>query len=174
MPETSRDLVVVVTHGIDHELSSVAFTIANRGITAGLRVSVFLTSAGVDLVRKRAADSTQVNPLEPLAAMIKDFLARGGALWACTPCVKSRGYRKEDLIDGVVITGASKMHELIAQGAADAGKGNSYAARERRLGSRSSARIRLRTPNKKTAAAKPVKAAPMPSATTNEPVASST
>jgi predicted peroxiredoxin len=118
MAETSRDLVVLVTHGIDHELSSVAFTIANGGITAGLRVSVFLTSAGVDVVRKRAADAAQVNPLEPLAAMIKDFLARGGALWACTPCVKSRGYTQEDLIDGVAITGASKMHELIAHGAA--------------------------------------------------------
>jgi predicted peroxiredoxin len=118
MSEISRNLVVVVTHGIDHELSSVAFTIANGGITAGLRVSVFLTSAGVDLVRKRAADSTQVNPLEPLATLIKDFLDRGGALWACTPCVKSRGYAQADLIDGVVIAGASKMHELIAGGAA--------------------------------------------------------
>jgi predicted peroxiredoxin len=118
MSEISRNLVVVITHGIDHELSSVAFTIANGGITAGLRVSIFLSSAGVDLVRKRAADSTQVNPLEPLAALIKDFLDRGGALWACTPCVKSRGYVQADLIDGVEITGASKMHELIAGGAA--------------------------------------------------------
>jgi predicted peroxiredoxin len=118
MSEISRNLVVVVTHGIDHELSSVAFTIANGGITAGLQVSVFLTSAGVDLVRKRAADSTQVSPLEPLATLVKDFLVRGGALWACTPCVKSRGYAQDDLIDGVVITGAGKMHKLIAQGAA--------------------------------------------------------
>jgi len=118
MAQTSRDLVMVVTHGIDHELSSVAFTIANGGLTAGLRVSIFLTSSGVDLVRKRAADSTQVNPLDPLAALMKDFLARGGNLWACTPCVKARGYTQADLIDGVVITGASKMHELIAAGAA--------------------------------------------------------
>jgi hypothetical protein len=36
MAETTRDLVVVITHGADHELSSVAFTIANGGITAGL------------------------------------------------------------------------------------------------------------------------------------------
>lgn len=75
MAATVRNLVVVITHGIDHELSSVAFTIA-------------------------------------------DFISRGDALWACTPCVKSRGYAQEDLIDGVVITGASKMHELIADGAA--------------------------------------------------------
>jgi hypothetical protein len=29
MPEATRELVVVATYGIDHELSSVAFTIAN-------------------------------------------------------------------------------------------------------------------------------------------------
>lgn len=118
MPETNRNLVVVITHGTDQELSSVAFTIANGGMTAGLKVSVFLTSAGVDLVRKRASDMTHVPPLEPLAALIKDFLTRGGTLWACTPCVKARGYTQEDLIEGTIITGASPMHELIKAGAA--------------------------------------------------------
>lgn len=118
MAETTRDLVVVMTHGADHELSSVAFTIANGGMTAGLKVSIFLTSAAVDLVRKRAVDMTQVSPLEPLAAMIKDFLARGGQLWACTPCVKARGYEEKDLIEGVVVAGSSKIHELIKGGAA--------------------------------------------------------
>jgi len=117
MSEPTRNLVVVVTHGIDHELSSVAFTIANGGMTAGLKVSVFLTSAGVDLARKRAADTTHVHPLEPLQGLMKDFLARGGTLWACTPCVKSRGYTQEDLIEGTIITGASPMHELIKGGA---------------------------------------------------------
>jgi predicted peroxiredoxin len=113
-----KSLVVLITHGTDHELSSVAFTIANGGMTAGLKVSVFLTSAGVDLVRKRAADSTQVLPLEPLVVLIQDFLKRGGTLWACTPCVKARGYTQDDLIAGAVITGASGMHELIQAGAA--------------------------------------------------------
>jgi predicted peroxiredoxin len=49
-------------------------------MTAGLKVSVFLTSAGVDLVRKRAIDMTHVPPLDPLAALVKDFLTRGGTL----------------------------------------------------------------------------------------------
>ena len=118
MPETARELVVVATHGADRELSSVAFTIANGGITAGLQVSVFLTSAAVDLVRKRAIDHTVVPPLEPLASLVQDFVARGGHLWACTPCVKARGYEQSDLIEGVEITGASKVHELIKAGAA--------------------------------------------------------
>jgi predicted peroxiredoxin len=118
MAETRQELVVLMTHGADHELSSVAFTIANGGMTAGLRVSVFLTIAAVDLVRKNAIDSHVVHPLEPLAALVKDFLARGGELWACTPCVKARGYDQTDLIDGVVIAGSSKMHERILAGAA--------------------------------------------------------
>ena len=118
MSGSSRDLVVLVTRGTDHELSSVAFTIANGGITSGLDVSVFLTSAAVDLVRKRAADVTVVNPLEPLAKLIGDFMQRGGKVWACTPCVKARGYESGDLIPGVEITGASKVHELLKAGAA--------------------------------------------------------
>src|SRR5213082_369198 len=98
MAETSRELVFLITHGADHELSSVAFTIANGGLTAGLQVSIFLTSAAVDLVRKRSIDMTQVSPLESLASLVRDFIARGGQLWACTPCVKARGYEESDLI----------------------------------------------------------------------------
>ena len=116
--EAQRELVVVITHGIDHELSSAGLTIALGGMTAGLKVSLFLTSSGVDIVRRGAADLTQVKPLEPLALMLRDFLARGGNLWACTPCVKSRGYSPEHLIDGVLVTGASVMHEAIKRGAA--------------------------------------------------------
>jgi len=114
----ARDLVVMMTHGIDHELSSAGLTIALGGLTAGLKVSIFLTSAGVDIVRRGASDLTHVKPLEPLADMLRDFLVRGGTLWACTPCVKSRGYVQENLLDGVIITGASVMHEKIKRGAA--------------------------------------------------------
>jgi predicted peroxiredoxin len=118
MADVTDKLVVLVTKGIESELSSVAFTIANGGITAGLKVYVFLTSTAVDLVRKGGHTMTHVPPLDPLAALIKDFQARGGVIWACTPCVKSRGYEQSDLIDGVIVTGASVMHAEIKAGAA--------------------------------------------------------
>ncbi len=118
MDEQSRELWVLVTHGIDHELSSVAFTVARGGITAGLKVSIFLTSAGVDLVRKGAVELTEVKPLDPLAAQIKDFMSRGGTIYACPPCAKTRGYEQGDLLEGVTIAGASVMHESIKAGAA--------------------------------------------------------
>jgi predicted peroxiredoxin len=118
MTSETRDLVIMITHGIDHELSSAGLTIGLGGLTAGLKVSIFLTSSGVDIVRRGASDTTHVKPLDPLADMLRDFLTRGGNLWACTPCVKSRGYTQESLIEGVVITGASLMHERIKAGAA--------------------------------------------------------
>jgi predicted peroxiredoxin len=115
--ETDK-LVILLTKGIDSELSSVAFTIACGGITAGLKVSIFLTSTAIDLVRKRGHALTQVAPLQPLAELVQDFQKRGGVIWACPPCVKSRGYEQQDLIDGVTIVGASAVHEQIKQGAA--------------------------------------------------------
>jgi predicted peroxiredoxin len=118
MSQTTDKLVILVTRGIDSELSSVAFTIANGGITAGLKVSMFLTSTAIDLVRKRGQAMTHVPPLAPLGALIEDFQKRGGVIWACPPCVETRGYTQADLLDGVIITGASAMHAEIKQGAA--------------------------------------------------------
>ena len=117
MAEANKELVVLMTKGADHELSSVGFTIANGGITSGFKVFMFLTSASVDLVRKRAADLPHVPPLDPLKALIDDFLRRGGVIWACPPCVKARGYGQDDFIDGVKIQGASAMHERLMAGA---------------------------------------------------------
>ncbi|WSH63349.1 DsrE family protein [Rhizobium ruizarguesonis] len=94
------------------------FTIANGGITAGLKVSVFPTSTGIDLVRKGGQRMTHVPPLDPLSSLTENFQQRGGTIWACPPCVTSRGYSQKDLLDGIVIVGASAMHAEIKEGAA--------------------------------------------------------
>ena len=57
------------------------------------------------------------NALDPLKALIDDFLRRGGVIWACPPCVQARGYTQDDFIDGVKIQGASAMHERLMAGA---------------------------------------------------------
>lgn len=118
MENGKRDLVVVITHGLDHELSSAGLTIALGGMTSGLNVSIFLVSSGIDIVRQGAANLTHVKPIDPLPDMLRDFMARGGKIWACAVCAKNRGYTQDHLLDGVVISGASVMHELIKAGAA--------------------------------------------------------
>lgn len=118
MSQDNRELVVLMTRGADHELSSVAFTIACGGITAGLKVTAFLTSSAVDLVRRKAVEMTQVPPLDPLRTLIEDFMGHGGTIVACPPCVKARGYAQEDFIDGVQVAGAGVIHEKFRAGAA--------------------------------------------------------
>lgn len=118
MDQQARELVVLMTHGGDHELSSVGFTIACGAITSGMKVTAFLTSAAVDLVRRRGVEMTHVAPLDPIKVSMEDFLGRGGTIVACTPCVKARGYAQDDLLEGVTIAGASVVHEKLKAGAA--------------------------------------------------------
>ena len=114
-----KKLVIVIACGLEDEKSSVAWSIANGGISTGLDVTVFLTSSAVDHVRKGAADLVHLNPLDPtLGEMIKNLTSRGGSILVCPPCAKVRGYSEADLLDGVVITGSGAIHQLIIDGAA--------------------------------------------------------
>jgi len=118
MNNQTTDLIIVLTKGINDELSSVGLTLANGAMTANMTVGVFLTSAAIDLVRKGGIEHTQVHPMEPLRELLHDLMNRGGKVWACPPCTKARGYDQSSLIDGVEIMGASVIFERIKSGAA--------------------------------------------------------
>ncbi len=114
-----KKLVVVITHGLDDERASVAWSIANGGLNAGLDLTVFLASSGVDWVRKGAADKVHLNPEDPtMMQMIQKVFDSGSSICVCPPCAKVRGYSAEDLIEGVKIVGSIAIHDAIKSGAA--------------------------------------------------------
>ena len=96
------------------ELGRWGFRYARESKTVGL----FLTSSAIDLVSKNGLDHTQVHPMEGVRDPLESFMARGGDVWACPPCTEVRGYDADNLIDGVVIHGASVIMERIGKGAA--------------------------------------------------------
>jgi len=111
-------LVVVLSRGLDDERATVAWTLAATGVASGQDVTVFLVSAGVDLVRRGAADVVQMNPNDPsMKDLIDSVIDGGGTIWACPPCSALRGYTEDNFIDGVTITGAGPFHELLKAGA---------------------------------------------------------
>jgi predicted peroxiredoxin len=113
-----KKLVIVNSRGFDDERSSVAWSIANTAVASNMDVTVFLVAAGVDWVRKGAADVAQLNPLDPtMNDMIGNFLENGGRILICPPCAKVRGYSEDSLIDGVTIAGAPVMLEEMQQNA---------------------------------------------------------
>ena len=114
-----KKLVIVNSRGFDDERSSVAWSIANTAAASDMDVTVFLVAAGVDWVRKGAADVARLNPLDPtMSDMIGSFLENGGRILVCPPCARVRGYTEDSLIDGTTIAGAPAMLEEINAGAA--------------------------------------------------------
>jgi predicted peroxiredoxin len=114
----NRELVIVNTRGLDDERSSVAWSIANTAAASDIEVLVFLVAAGVDWVRKGAADAARLNPMDPpIGDMIENFIANGGRILVCPPCAKVRGYTEESLIDGATIAGSPAMLEVVNRGA---------------------------------------------------------
>ena len=114
-----KKLVIVISRGLDDERSSVAWSIANGGISNGLDVSIFLVSSGVDWVRKGAASLARPNPEDPsIGEMIQNVIDSGCSIGVCRPCAKVRGYSQEDFIEGATIVGSVAIHEPVKEGAA--------------------------------------------------------
>jgi len=115
---TQKKLVIVNSRGFDDERSSVAWSIANTAVASNMDVTMFLVAAGVDWVRKGAADVARLNPLDPtMSDMVGNFIENGGRILVCPPCAKVRGYDEDSLIDAAIIAGAPLMLEEIQQGA---------------------------------------------------------
>ncbi len=80
---------------------------------------MFLVAAGVDWVRRGAAEVARPNPVDPpIGEMIGNVLSNGGKILVCPPCAKVRGYSEQDLVDGATLAGAPAMLEVVKQDAA--------------------------------------------------------
>ena len=118
MPKTEK-LVIVITHGLDNERSSVAWSVANGALASDMDLTVFLVASGSDWVRKGAADNAQLNPLDPpMKDMIQKVIDAGSTIMVCPPCAKMRGYSEESFIDGVIFAGSVAMLAEVKDGAA--------------------------------------------------------
>ena len=112
-------MVIVISRGFDDERSSVAWSIANAAVASDFEVTVFLVAAGVDWVRRGAAEVARLNPLDPpIGDMIRNVRESGGRILVCPPCAKVRGYTEDHLMPGVTVVGSAALHALIKEGAA--------------------------------------------------------
>ncbi len=117
--ENKKQVVIIITRGLDDERASVAWSIAKAGINSGINVTVFLASSGVDWARKKAADKVRLNPDDPtLGEMMQDFMAGGKKIYVCPPCASMRGYEQKDLIQGAEIVGPNAIYDPVLGGAA--------------------------------------------------------
>jgi predicted peroxiredoxin len=113
----TQKLVIVLTKGINNDVSSVAFTIANSALGKGMEVGIFLTSEAVYLSRENGSEFTHIHPFKNLKELIESYLKNGGTLWTCSPCFNHRGLNAEGTFKGSEVVGAGPMLDWIAEGA---------------------------------------------------------
>ncbi len=101
----------------DPDRATVAMVVANAAIASGKNTMVFLSSEGVRLAVKGVAESIHEEGLQPMADLLKNYLAAGGTFWVCSPCYKKRGYAESDLIEGATIVGGAKLVEFMTNDA---------------------------------------------------------
>lgn len=106
------------THSKDDvERASLAFVVANVGLSSGQEVTTLLTVDGVWVATQGYADGLQANGFAPLAELVQKFVANGGVLWVCGACAKPRNITAEQLIPGAQLVGAAAAIEALANGA---------------------------------------------------------
>lgn len=112
-----KKLVIKVLSGFnDPERTGQAFTVASTAISAGVDVSLWLTSEASDFALPGKAKDFSLPQSAPLDGLLQTILDHG-AVTLCTQCAARRGITQEDVIPGVVIKGAASfVEEIMAEG----------------------------------------------------------
>ncbi len=101
----------------DVERATLAFVVANAGLTAGQDATLLLTLDGVWLATAGFTDGMEASDFAPLSNVISGFIANGGKLWVCGACAKPRGIDASHLIEGATLVGAVAVVEALVGGA---------------------------------------------------------
>ena len=108
---------VSITHAKnDTDKATVGFVVANAAAGSDQETMVFLSTEGVWLAQARYADDIHEDGFAPLKELITNFVAAGGKVFVCSPCVKKRGIDESELIDGATIVGGAKLVEWLVNG----------------------------------------------------------
>lgn len=110
---------VSVTHShSDTDKATVAFVVANAALGSDKQTTVFLSTDGVWIAKLGEAEKiVEGAPFAPLKELVDKFVAGGGQILVCAPCMKKRDITEAQLIPGARPAGGATLVELLANGA---------------------------------------------------------
>lgn len=100
----------------DPDKATVGFVVANAAAGSDQETMVFLSTEGVWLAKQGYADDIHEDGFAPLKELMNSFIAAGGKVFVCSPCVKKRSIEEGDLIDGATVVGGAKLVEWLVNG----------------------------------------------------------
>jgi uncharacterized protein involved in oxidation of intracellular sulfur len=120
MEEKQEKIVYFCTSGGENaEKASICFAMANAGMAMDMDVKVALQGKGVQLAQKGFTDHVPATGGFPaLKKLIADYLAQGGEIHVCKPCMEERHIKDTDLIEGAQVTAGGTLNIMAV--AADA------------------------------------------------------
>src|SRR5215471_17966517 len=106
---------VSLTHSNDNtDKATVAFVVANAAAGSDQETMVFLSTEGVHLAVKGAADAIHEAGFAPLKELMDNFVKAGGTIYVCSPCFKKRKLDEGKLVSGATIVGGAKLVEFLS------------------------------------------------------------
>jgi predicted peroxiredoxin len=109
---------VTITHCHDNpDKATVGFVVANAALGSEKDTLVFLSTEGVMCAVRGEADKIDIGaPFAPLKELMSKFLAAGGKIQACAPCLKKRGISEDRLVEGIQPAGGAALVEWLSDG----------------------------------------------------------
>lgn len=99
------------------DMATVGFVVANAALGSEKQTMVFLSADGVWAAVRGEYEQIEVGaPFAPLRELVDKFVAGGGQVLVCTPCLKKRGIEADRLIAGATPAGGAALVEFLSDG----------------------------------------------------------
>ena len=107
---------VSITHcRTDGDKATVGFVVANAALGSEKDTLVFLSTDGIWCAVKGEAEKIDEGPpFAPLKELIDKFIAAGGKILVCAPCLKKREIVEDQLIEGARPAGGAALVEWLS------------------------------------------------------------
>jgi uncharacterized protein involved in oxidation of intracellular sulfur len=113
MAEIEKLVIISTTGPENQEKATLPFVIATAAQTVDAEVVVILQASAVLLAKKGIAENVNAPGLMPLKKLMETFVELGGQLLLCSPCIKERFIKEEDLFPGSQLVAAGTVVEEV-------------------------------------------------------------
>lgn len=108
--------VTIASSRDNNDRVTLGFVVANAALGSDKETLIFLSADGVWAAVKGEAEKVSIGaPFAPLKELVDKFIAGGGKLLVCTPCMKKRGIEPDALVTGAAPAGGAALVEWLSQ-----------------------------------------------------------
>jgi uncharacterized protein len=112
MADKTEKIMYFATHADDDpEKAAMPFVMASAALAMDMEAVVILQGQGVYLAKQGYADNVLTGGgFPPMRKLLDDFMALGGDLRVCVPCIKARNIDESELVEGSKTTAAGALN----------------------------------------------------------------